>query len=166
VPRHFVATSRDDLPVNVTVEVEVTKGALQCTSLHAVPRPGGPALTGDALRKVPVEQLMRAAVGVVAILPSGTTGAGVFRAAPATAEMRQAVAKSATGTRGRRRGTTDETAALSSRVGDLDEQLRRVGEKQPIKVIRRILADEGKFYTRQYLSGLAAKERRLRGGLT
>lgn len=52
----------DPLEHTVVMELDVVAGRLVCTSCTLRMRPGGPAVTADALRRVPVARYLREAV--------------------------------------------------------------------------------------------------------
>jgi hypothetical protein len=58
-PRYAVEVDDPECPVLVEIHVEVIDGQPRCAELRCRPRPGGPPVTSEDLRKVPLARYLR-----------------------------------------------------------------------------------------------------------
>lgn len=74
--RATVTIDAPDLPYVATLELRFVKRRYRIDVLTCTPRKGGPPITTDGLRRVPVEQLLRAAVGAAPFMVATAAGTG------------------------------------------------------------------------------------------
>jgi hypothetical protein len=153
-PRLSVSSVDDAHRHDLVVDVEVEDGQLLCRQVRVTARPGGPPITGESLRGLPIERLMRLGIATAAMMRDTSASIGSARLRSASAIEKDAVARAARGPRGRPAGPTLETRALAVRLHQRHRGLVNAGVKQPRKVIVAELADAGQPYTPSRVSAL------------
>lgn len=132
--RFVVRVAEDDrYPYDLELEVDAGPAGLQCVRLECTQKPGGPAVSGEGIRSVPVASILREAAPM-----AGLTRFGPYLRADGVApEDRADFAAELTRAARRRRGG-DSTPETLRRVAELYRAAVASGEP-PSLVIKREL---------------------------
>ncbi len=106
IPSPF--TVRFEFPKDHAVEIDIAieSGAPMCNAIRIERNPKRPSLTGTELRRLPLRDLVNAAVGQVAVVPK-EVAAGTYEGSPATVDEAFEISRQADRAK-RRRTMTDE----------------------------------------------------------
>jgi hypothetical protein len=151
-----IACSDSAVPYDLELVVDVEDGIPVCRTLQVTRRDGGPPVTREGLRAVPVEKVMRLAAASVSLRASGR--GDHYALEPAALDDQRTAWKGMQPRRGR--AAEERTRLLATDLFRRYSDLRTVGVKQPKAVLREQLKAEGIHYSLSRIGALVAQGRK------